>query len=106
MAAVFPYFRATDLTWEVYWEDLHYIPAEKLLKGFVQCRTTAEFFPSVSEVIQASIGNDYGAVKWNPHRPATIQDIIRAYREEHRIEMILLEEEEKKKKQLPDGTKD
>lgn len=107
VAAVFPYFKATDLTWEVYWEDLRYIPAEKLLKGFVQCRTSREFFPSVHEIIKASIGNDYGVVEWTPHRPATIEDIIRVYKKEHRIEMILLEDEKKKKeKQLPDGTKD
>lgn len=104
IAAVFPHFKASDLTWEVYYQDLHYIPAVKLLRGLVQCRTSREFFPSVFEIIKASIGDDYGAVKWNPYRPATIEDIIRAYQEEHRIEMILLEDE--KKKQLPYRTKD
>ena len=37
-------------------------------------------------------------VEWTPHRPATIEDIIRVYKKEHRIEMILLEDEKKKKK--------
>lgn len=106
MAAVFPNFKATDLTWEVYWEDLHFIPKEKLVKGIEHCRKTGTFFASVAELIKASIGADYGAAKWNPYRPATIHDIIRAYQEEHRIEMILLGDEKQKlggsKKALPD----
>jgi hypothetical protein len=79
VAAAFPYFNPPELTWEVYWNDLHFIPRWKLISGLALCRMTLKFFPSVSEVIEAAIGNDYNEVEYQPTRPATIRDIIIAH---------------------------
>ena len=79
VAAAFPYFSPPELTWEVYWNDLHFIPRAKLISGLALCRMTLKFFPSVSEIIEAAIGNDYAVVEYQPNRPATIRDIILGY---------------------------
>ncbi len=79
VAAAFPYFNPPELTWEVYWNDLHFIPRAKLISGLALCRMTLKFFPSVSEIIEAAIGNDYTVVEYQPNRPATIRDIIIAH---------------------------
>ncbi len=79
VAAAFPYFSPPELTWEVYWNDLHFIPRAKLISGLALCRMTLKFFPSVSEIIEAAIGNDYTVVEYQPTRPATVRDIILAH---------------------------
>jgi len=84
LAAAYPYFSPTELTWEVYWEDLACIPAKDLLRGTQQCRLSCKFFPTVSEIIQASIGNHHRVVPWDPYHSATLQDIIRHYQVEYK----------------------
>ena len=79
VAVAFPYFSPPELTWEVYWNDLHFVPRAKLISGLALCRMTLKFFPSVSEIIEAAIGNDYTVVEYQPTRPATVRDIIIAH---------------------------
>ncbi len=79
LAAAYPYFDPGELTWEVYWCDLHFIPSEKLIHAFAECRMTLKFFPSVSEIVEKAIGSDYGVAEYNPTRPATLRDIIVGY---------------------------
>ena len=91
LAAAFPHFAPTELTWEVYWENLRFVPAEKLIKGLRAATQTGKFFPSVSEVLETSIGRDFAAVDYNPRRQATIVDIIRHYRAEYEIQRAMIE---------------
>lgn len=79
VAAAFPYFDPGEMTWEVYWNDLHFIPRGKLISALSECRLTLKFFPSVSEIVEAAIGKDYHVAEYQTNRPATIRDIIVAY---------------------------
>ena len=97
MAAVFPHFMGTDLTWEMYCQDLYFIPKAKLTRALETLRRTSKFFPSVSEIIQTAIGTDFRVVRWNPQRPATIADIVRAYRDQHETQQILLDARDPKR---------
>ena len=99
VASAFPHFSPTELTWQTYWDDLHWIPAKNLRRGLEQCRTTGEFFPAVSKVIENSIGRDYGIVKYNPHGVATVRDIARVYKEKYERERFLLIE--RRKREIP-----
>ena len=100
LAAAYPYFAPTELTWEVYWEDLGYIPARELLRGLKECRTTLKFFPTVSEIVAASIGRNYNVVQDNPHRESTIQDIIWYYQQQHHKDDSYRIESSQPKKQI------
>ena len=79
----YPNFQPTVATWEAYWEDLHFIPKKYLLKGIKHCRLTLNFFPSVAQIVGASIGNHYSVVPWNGHHEPTLADIVRAYTERY-----------------------
>ncbi len=80
VVAAYPYFAPTELTWEVYWNDLHWIPKENLTRGLAQCRLTCTFFPTVADIVKSSIGGEFRAVPYNPHKPTTLPDIIQSFK--------------------------
>ena len=83
LAARYPNFKSSEGTWEAYWEDLHFIPRRFLLDGLIECRMTCKFFPSVAEIIQASVGGHFSITPSDSRRAATVADIIKIYRERY-----------------------
>ena len=102
VVAAFPHYTPNELTWEVYWQGLQFVPAGKLTRALEDLILTSKFFPSVSEILQAAIGKDFFKVKWNGHAPATIREIIREYQGEHRVKLNLLAGNAQKRLRAPE----
>ncbi len=100
VVAAYPYFAPTELTWEVYWNDLHWIPSEYLRRGLEQCRLTCTFFPTVADIVKNSIGGEYRAVPYNPTKPTTLSDIIQSFKTHHKMMALV---GQRIKFQLPDA---
>lgn len=103
LAARYPYYQIGEATWEAYWEDLHCIPKQHLMNGLFECRMMCKRFPTVPEIVEASVGSHFSIVPHIPgQRPSTTADIMRVYF--RRYEAVELSGPEVRK-QIDDGRK-